>query len=157
MSMVTVNEVLQLAIETDMVHLAHRVFWAVANGKVQVDEDSLQLDAIDYDDEEISVMITQNTLAIGRVKLYVIETRTPDVFAFYYSENVLAANALHFEMFKETPKRLTNADHLMKKLFHFDETSTADILYFHRNKAVAYPYYIGHAWAGERRLERVSV
>lgn len=146
-----------LAIETDMLHLAHRVFWAVTNGKVQVGEDSKQLDAIDYDNEAISEMIAQNTLDLGKVKLYVAETKTTDVFAFYYSENVLEAHALHQEMFKETPKRLTNADHLMKKLFHFDETSTVDILYFHRNKAVAYPYYIGHARAGERRLGRGSV
>ena len=150
--MVSVQEVFQLAIEMDMVHLAHRIFWAIDNGKVGVDEDSKLLDAIDYDDEAIAKMVAQNKLNIGKIKLYVVETTKPDLFAFYYSENVLEAHALHQELFRETPKRLTNASHLMQKLFHFDETMTADILYFHRKKVVAYPYYLGHARAGERVL-----
>lgn len=150
--MVSVQEVFQLAIEIDMIHLAHRIFWAIGNGKVGGAEDSKRLEAIDYDDETILEMIAQNKLNIGKVKLYVAQTTKPDLFAFYYSENVLDAHALHQEMFQETPKRLTNAPHLMQKLFHFDEKGSGDVLYFHRNKVVAYPYYLGHAWAGERVL-----
>ena len=153
--MVSVQEVFQLAIEMDMVHLAHRIFWAIAKGKVKVDEDSERLDAIEYDDEAIAKMVARNQLSIGKVKLYVAETTIPDRFAFYYSENVLEAHALHQDMFRETPKRLTNASHLMPKLFHFDETDAANILYFHRNKVIAYPYYLGHARAGERVLARM--
>lgn len=155
MNKVSVQEILQLAIETDMTHLAHRIFWAINHGKVSVEEDSKRLETIDYDDEAISKMVAQNTLNIGKIKLYVVQTTTPDLFAFYYSENVLEAHALHQEMFQEAPKRLTNASHLMSKLFHFDEMHTFDILYFHRKKVVAYPYYLGHAWAGERVLGRM--
>ena len=150
MSRVTVKEVLALAIETDMIHLAHRVFWAVATGKVQVDADSKQLDAIDYDEAAISEMIAENQLGLGKLNFMSLKRGRQIVFAFYYSENVLDANALHQEMFRETPQRLTNADHLLKTLFYFDETSAADILYFHRNQVVAYPCYVGHARAGER-------
>ncbi len=152
--MVTVQEVLDLAIEMDMIHLAHRIFWAITNGKVQLNDDSKRLDTIDYDDEAISIMAEENRLSIGKIKLYVAETKEPDRFAFYFSENVLEAQALHQDLFRETPKRLTNATYLMKKLFHFAETNTEEILYFHRNKVVAYPYYLGHAWAGERRLAK---
>lgn len=153
--MVAVQEVFQLAIEMDMVHMAHRIFWAIAEGKVKVEEDSERLDAIDYVDEAISKMVARNQLRIGKIKLYVAETTMPDRFAFYYSENVLEAHALHQDMFRETPIRLTNASHLLPKLFHFDETDAANILYFHRNKVVAYPYYLGHARAGERVLARM--
>jgi hypothetical protein len=153
--MVSVLEVFQLAIEMDMMHLAHRTFWAIAEGKVKVEEDSERLDAIDYDDEAISKMVARNQLSIGKIKLYVVETREPELFAFYYSENVLEAQALHQDMFRETPKRMTNASHLMRKIFHFDEPDVAYILYFHRNTVIAYPYYLGHARAGERVLERM--
>ena len=146
-----------MAIEMDMVHLAHRIFWAIAEGKVKVEEDSERLDAIDYDDEAISKMVARNQLRIGKIKLFVAETTRPDRFAFYYSENVLDAHTLHQDMFRETPKRLTNASHLMPKLFHFDETDAVNILYFHRNKVVSYPYYLGHARAGERVLARIRV
>jgi len=112
----------------------------------------VRLDTIDYNDEAISKMVARNQLSIGRVKLYVAETTIPDRFAFYFSENVLEAHALHQDMFREIPKRLTNASHLMPKLFHFDETDATNILYFHRNKVVSYPYYLGHARAGERVL-----
>ncbi|AMQ05287.1 hypothetical protein [Sporosarcina psychrophila] len=120
-----------------------------------MEEDSELLDAIDYDDEAISKMVARNQLSIGKIKLYVIETREPELFAFYYSENVLEAHALHQDVFRETPKRLTNAAHLMPKLFHFDEIDAANILYFHRNKVVAYPNHLGHARAGERVLARM--
>lgn len=153
--MVAVQEVFQLAIEMDMVHLAHRIFWAIANGKIKVEEDSERLDTIGYDDEAISKMVARNQLSIGKIKLYVVETRVPELFAFYYSENVLDAHALHQDMFRETPKRLTNASHLLPRLFRFDETGAANILYFHRNKVVAYPYYLGHARAGEQVLVQV--
>ncbi|KXH86953.1 hypothetical protein [Sporosarcina sp. HYO08] len=154
MNRVFVKEVLQFAIETDMIQLAHRIFWAVVNGKVQLDDDAEQLEVIDYDVEAISAMVEENKLQIGKIKLYVAEMKEPDLFSFYYSENILEAHALHQDLFRETPKRLTNASHLMKKLFHFDETSAADILYFHRTKVVAYPYYLGYARAGERVLRR---
>lgn len=152
--MVSVQEVFQLAVEMDMIHLAHRIFWAIANGRVKIDEDSRRLDTIDYDDEAISAMTTENKLQIGKINLYVAETSKPDRFAFYYSENVFDAHTLHQNLFGETPKRLTNASHLLTKLFHFDDTNAANILYFHRKKVVAYPYYLGHARAGERVLTR---
>ena len=153
--MVSVQEVLQLAIEMDMIHLAHRTFWAIGNEKVKVEDDSKRLEVIDYDDETISTMVAQNKLQIGKIKLYVAQTTKPDLFAFYYSDNVLDVHAFHQEMFRESPKRLMNASHLMPNLFHFDEMRTTDILYFHRNKVVAYPYYLGHARAGERVLARM--
>lgn len=149
---VTVQEVLQLAIEIDMIHLAHRTFWAITNGKVSVEDDSKQLEAIHYDEEAIEEMVAQNKLTIGKIKLYVAQTTKSNLFASYYSKNVLEAHALHQELFQETPKRLMNASNLMQKLFHFNERSTADILYFHRKNVVAYPYYLGHARAGERVL-----
>ncbi len=148
--MVTVREVLQLAIETDMMQLAHRVFWAMENEKVEATEDATKLSQITYDEEEIAAIVAQNTLAIGKVKLYVVETKTAEVFAFYYGEKALDVHALHQKMFKESPKRLRNADHLLGEIFHFNDTYTAEFLYFHRAKVVAFPYYIGHASAGSQ-------
>ena len=80
MSTVTVQEVLDLAIEMDMVHLAHRIFWAITKGKVQINDDSKRLDAIDYDDEAISTMTAENRLSIGKIKLYVAEMKKSDRF-----------------------------------------------------------------------------
>ncbi len=49
-------------------------------------------------------MVVRNQLIIGKIKLYVAETTMPDRFAFYFSENVLDAHALHQDMFRESPK-----------------------------------------------------
>ena len=152
--MITVMEILCLAIETDMKRLAHRIFWAISECKVSTDEDSKILDTLDYDDEAITKMTEQNVLDIGKVKLFVAATTTPEVFAFYYSENILEAHALHQKLFRESPRRLTHAPHLLGKVFQLIETKAAEILYFHRKKVVAYPYYLGHATAGERLLDR---
>ena len=152
--MITVQEILYLAIETDMEDLSHRVFWAISEGKVKTGEDSKILDNIDYDSEAIAKMIEQNVLNIGKVKLLVAETTEPEVFAFYYCENVLEAYALHQELFRERPKRLLNAPNLLGKIFQLDGKKGEEILYFHRSKVVAFPYYLGHARAGEYLLHR---
>jgi len=157
MKMVTVLEILCLAIETDMQRMAHRVFWAISEHKVSADEDSEILDSIDYDEEAINKMIEQNVLEIGKVKLFVAATTKPEEFAFYYSENILEAHALHQELFKEAPMRLTDAPHLLGKVFELIETKATEILYFHRKSVVAYPYYLGHAIARERALDRRGV
>lgn len=154
--MATVQEVLDLAIEIELVGLAHRVFWAISTNKVTVNDPSEKLDEIDYDEVAIAEMVAQNLLAIGKIKLYIIETFQPDIYAFYYCENAVEADALHREMFREAPKRLTTAPHLMTKIFHFNETGASQILYFQRKQVVSYPYYLGHARAGERWLYRVG-
>ena len=119
---------------------------------MKANEDAKVLKNIDYDNEAITKMIEQNVLNIGKIKLFVVETTEREVSAFYYSENVLEANALHEELFSERPKRLVNGSHLLGKLFDFDERRGAEILYFHRTKVVTFPYYLGHARAGENYL-----
>ncbi|MDS9473207.1 hypothetical protein [Sporosarcina pasteurii] len=153
--MVTVQEVLSLAIEIDMIGLAHRVFWAVSEGKVYADDASEKLDEIEYDEQAISDMVERNLLNIGKIKLYAVQTNQPGLFAFYYSEDVLDAYSLHQEMYREKPRRLTNASHLMGKSFDFNETGKSEILYVQRKEVVAFPFYLGHAWAGERRVYRM--
>lgn len=155
MKMVTVQDIFHLSIEMDLPDLAHRVFWAISENKVKAHEDSKILNDIDYDDESITSMVRLNMLDIGKIKLFVVETTAPDIFAFYYSENILEAHALHQELFREIPNRLTKASHLLGKAFHFDETNDTEILYFHRNKVVAYPYYLGHARARGNFLYRM--
>ncbi|MFD1929245.1 hypothetical protein ACFSFY_14475 [Sporosarcina siberiensis] len=153
--MITVGEILQLAIETDMHGLAHRVFWAISECIVSAEENSEILDNLDYDGEAIARMIAQNVLNIGKVKLFVVETTKPEEFAFYYSENVLETHALHQELFRESAKRLTNAPNLLGRVFEWDEQYNAEVLYFHRKQVVAFPYYLGHARAGERFLYKM--
>lgn len=154
MTMVTVQEVLGLAIETDMRGLAHRIFWAITEGKVKTEEDARVLDTLEYDEDAVAKMIERNMLNIGKVKLFVATTKKRGGYAFYYSENGLEATALHQQIFKESPERLTYAPQLLGKLFEVNEHVGEEILYFHRGKVVAYPYYLGYARAGERLLNR---
>lgn len=154
--MATVKEVLDLAIEIELIGLAHRVFWAISNGKVNLNDASEALDTIHYDELAIAQMVERNLLVIGKIQLYILATFQPDTYAFYYCENAVEADSLHREMFREAPKRLTTAPHLMTEIFHFDETGASQILYFQRKDVVSYPYYLGHARAGERWLYRVG-
>lgn len=156
MNMATVKEVLDLAIEIELTGLAHRVFWAISNDLVTLNDPSERLDTLDYDEEVIAQMVEQNLLQIGKIKLYIIETQQSGIFAFYYCDNPLEANSLHREMFREAPKRVTTAPHLMTKIFHFYDTGASQILFFQRKEVVSYPYYLGHARAGKRCFYRVG-
>lgn len=147
--MTSVQEVFDLALEIDMISLAHRIFWAISKGHVTTGCASEKLDAIEYDEQAIAEIVQSNLLSIGKIKLFVVETSAENLFAFYYAENVLTAFSLHQELFRERPKKVTLANHLMTKLFYFNNTEASSILYEHRKKVVAYPYYLGHARAGE--------
>ena len=155
--MITVQDVLNLAIETDMNYLAHRIFWAVTVGEVNTGECSSVLDHVEYDEEAINKMIDTNLLDIGKVKLFVASPKHPEIFMFYFSENVLEAHALHQKLFNETPKRLIQASHLLGKVFEMEGMKESEVLYFHRRKIVEFPYYLGFARAGERLLNCVSL
>jgi len=50
---------------------------------------------------------------------------------------------------------IEQAPNLLGKVFQLDEKKGAEILYFHRKKVVAFPYYLGHARAGKNFLYRV--
>lgn len=146
--MPTVQEVFDLTLETDMINLAHRIFWAISKGHVTTNCTSTKLDSIEYDEQEIAQMIQSNLLSIGKIKLFVVQTRSSN-FAFYYAESSLEAYAHHQQLFKEKPKKITLANHLLTKMFGFTQNGKHSILYDHRKTIIAYPYYLGHAQAGE--------
>lgn len=152
--MASVQEVFDLALEMDMISLSHRVFWAISKGFITVSCPSEKLDSVIYDEQAISEMIQSNLLSIGKIKLLVIETHHQNTFAFYYAENSLDAFGLHQELFHEKPKKVTLANHLMTKIFQFEDR--AEILYENRKNMVAYPYYLGHARGGEHKLFKLE-
>lgn len=154
--MITVKDVLSLAIETDMQLFAHHIFWAISTHQIAPNDDSNKLLTLNHDAENVRKMSTANPLEIGKVKLYAVETRQPNYFAFYYSENILEVDQLHRKLFRETPKRLTNASRLLREVFHFADGRDASLLYFHRSQVVEFPYYLGHIWGGEAVLERLD-
>lgn len=152
--MVTVKEVFDYAVETDMVPLAHRVYWAISKQHVQLHDDSHKLDALPYPEHEIQESAERNVLGIGRIRLYVIQTKQDGWYAFYLAENPLDAKHLHAELFREQNGKVTRADRLMHRLMTFGEDGREEILYDYRKRVVQYPNYLGHARAGERILHR---
>ncbi|BAQ11477.1 hypothetical protein OXB_3007 [Bacillus sp. OxB-1] len=155
--MVTVKEVFDFAVETDLPRLAHSVYWAIANRAVQLDDDSEKLNVISYNGQEIERLVESNMLGIGRIKLFVIQTQEKDWFAFYLAENSLDAFRLHVELFRDRGGKITHADRLMIPTMFFPDTGIEASLYEHRKNVVEYPAYVGHAKAGERVLYRAGV
>lgn len=153
---VTVQEVFDYAIESDMLNMAHHIFWALSKGHVTAQCAAEKLQSVEYNEQEISSMIQSNLLSIGKIKLFVIQTQQANSYAFYYAENSLAVYSMHQQLFREKPKKVTNANHLLQEIFEFVDTGTSAMLYEHRRKIVEYPYYLGHAYAGERVLQRLS-
>lgn len=154
--MATVQEVFRLTTDLDLKWLGHRVFWALKEGKVQAEDNVERLNEIDYDDVAIEALIAQNKLEIGKIKLYVAETATPELFAFYFAENVLEVSMLHQALFREKPIRIVDGEDLTGKAFEFQDEREAEILFMYRSKISAFPCYLGHAWAGERVFYRMD-
>lgn len=155
--MVTVKEVFDFAVETDMVLLAHKVYWAISKQLVSLEDDTDKLKLIDYDEQEIDGLIKRNMLDIGRIKLFVIQTNQEGWFSFYFAENSLDAYRLHSELFRERGGKITQADRLMIPVMAFADSGKEERLLDYKKNVVEYPAYVGHARAGEHVLYRLGV
>jgi len=147
--MITVKELFEGAIEYDMKLVAHTVFWALSEKLVSYEDDANKLKQITINEEVIQELTYKNVLGIERIKLFVISTHTPDLFAFYYAENPLDANGLHQTLFGEQAFKISKATRLMAKPMDFATQNLSMNFYEYRKQFIQYPAYIGHAWAGE--------
>lgn len=154
--MVTVQEMFDYAIENDCSLIAHTLFWAIAQGEVSQEDDADKVKDLQRDDQAIQELIKSNVLGIGKIKLFVVETNHQDLYAFYLAENVLEANRLHEDKFREHDKRITRADRLMIPYMSFVSSEKEESLYEHRKSIVQFPAYVGHALAGEHVLHRLE-
>lgn len=153
--MESVKDVFDLAIELDLYKLAHRVYWAIAQGNVSLTDSSRNLEQIEYDEGEIQEMVERNTLGIGIVQLFVIQTRTPNWFAFYLSKSGLEAHSMHVKIFREKPVNIVKAERLMIPLMTFAESNTEMSIYEYRKKLIEIPAYLGHAESGRHVLYKL--
>lgn len=152
---VSVKEVFDLAVELDLDKLAHRVYWALAQQKASLTDSSDKLTEIQYDERAVESLIEKNTLGIGRIRLFVIQTNNPGWYAFYFAQNSLEASSLHSSLFHEKPVSIVSAPRLMIPLMTFSETGVEMSLYEHRKKMIEFPAYVGHAEAGKHVLYKV--
>lgn len=149
--MITVKDMLDYALEIDLSHLGHSIYWALMNQHIQLQDDSEHLKAIEFNETEVQQMMAQNLLDIGKVKLFVMDTEN-DWYAFYLAEHSLDAYRLHEQLFRERQYRITRADRLMIHLMTFAETGEEECIYDHKKEVLTYPAYLGHAKAGGRTL-----
>lgn len=154
---VTVQEIFDFAIETDGLMLAHRVYWALSENMVQLEDDSEKLQEINYDETAVNGMVERNLLGIGRIKLFVIQTSNEKWFSFILAENSLDAYRLYADLFREKPVKVTRSDRLMIPTMFIADTGKETSLYEYRKHVVEFPAYVGHAEAKTRVLYRMGV
>ncbi|PIC80735.1 hypothetical protein CSV75_02805 [Sporosarcina sp. P18a] len=153
--MITVEELFDYAVDTDMSLTAHSIFWAITNHKVRMDEDCEKLKEIEFDQEAIQQPMKKNTLRIGEIKLFVVKSTQPNWYAFYLGKKEADAYRLHSETFRETGVKVTHADRLMPNLLTFAESGREESLYEYRKRVMQFPVYVGHVEAGKRLVHRV--
>ncbi|MFS0575078.1 hypothetical protein AB1K83_05565 [Sporosarcina sp. 179-K 3D1 HS] len=151
---VTVKEVFDFAVETDMTQLAHRIYWALGERLVELQDDSELLHGLPYDDPAIDSMTERNVLGIGRVQLFVLETANVEWYSFILAESSFEAFHLHADLFRERPRNVTRSERLMIPEMLLADTGEEVNLYDYRKSVVEFPAYVGHAKAGERVLYR---
>ncbi|PIC63389.1 hypothetical protein CSV79_12185 [Sporosarcina sp. P13] len=154
--MVTVQDLFNYAVEFDLSHLAHSIFWALSHKKVRVEEDHEQLKKVNFDEVAIKQLMEDNLLGIGKVKLFVMETQEKDWFAFYLAEHSLDAYRLHEDLFRGPQRKITRADRLMVRFMAFAKTGEEMTVYAYKKEVVAFPAYVGHVRAGERVVYRME-
>lgn len=152
--MITVEELFDYAVDTDMSLTAHSIYWAITNHKIRMDDDSIKLRVVEFDQEAIQQSMKDNTLRIGDIKLFVVESTQRGWYAFYLSRSQTDAYRLHSERFRETGVKITQADRLMPNLLAFADTGREESLYEYRKKVVAFPVYVGHVEAGKRLIHQ---
>lgn len=151
---VTVREMFDYAVSIDLSRLAHSIYWALSKQLVQANDNSEKLQAVNFPKEQINKLVESNLLGIGRIGLFVIETKESDWYAFHLAENALDATRLHRELFRESGGKVVRSDRLMIELM-LTADGKEESLYERKKNIVQYPAYVGHARAGEHSLYKV--
>lgn len=152
----TVKELLDLAVECDMSGVAHHAWWAITQQGIKLQDDVDKLKNIPVDCEAIKELVSNNTLGIGRVKLFVVKAPNSDLYAFYLAEQSLDATILHNDKFGKCEK-VINATRLLPNKMLFADTGLEMTLFEYRKKIIQFPAYLGHAKAKENVLYRLGV
>ncbi|WP_153722988.1 hypothetical protein [Sporosarcina cascadiensis] len=132
--------------------VAHDIYWAMTRDLI---DPANAICSIPYDNEEVSRLEKENVLGLGSIKLYVIKTKTKDVFAFYFAEHSLNVFRLHEKKFREYDVTIQNVDRLMIKVIACAVTGEEEFLFERRRRIAEYPAYVGHAWAGEMVIHQI--
>lgn len=153
--MITVQELLQYATETDMSLTAHSLYWAITEKKIALHDDSEKLKSLSFDEVAIRKILQQNLLRIGEVKLFAMQTRQKNWYAFYFAKHSLDVHHLHETRFGETDGKVTQADRLLPNLMVFAESGKETSWFACRKSVQVCPAYMGHVLAGERVVYRM--
>ncbi|AXH99106.1 hypothetical protein DV702_04765 [Sporosarcina sp. PTS2304] len=152
MRIVTVNDLFNYAVETDMSLTAHSIFWAITERKVHMEDDSQTLQHVSFDRQAVDQLMKENKLCIGRIQLFVMQCETPGLYAFYVAEAASHVFQLHHTYFRERGVNVTQADRLLCRLMRCARTGKEESLYTFKKEVASFPAYLGHARAGERVL-----
>lgn len=152
--MITVEELYEYAIQTDLSHLAHGIHWALKNGIATLHDDSETLKTLPFDLKEIGEMKARNDLGIGKIRLFAVETNERDCFAFYFAESTQQAEKVHRSIFRGSFAAAKDADRLMPNLMTLAETGEELSFYELRERTMLFPAFVGRVMARERVVYR---
>lgn len=153
-SLITVQEMLNHAVQYDHVILAHQVYWAITTQNIALTADSNCLKELEYDTDKIQQMAAENLLCIGRIKLYVVSSGK--MYAFYFAKDALEASMFHSKKFGEKVTQITEASRLLFKPMYLTDLDLETSLIEYRMSLVQFPAYLGHATAGKYILQRLD-
>lgn len=154
--MITVKELFDGAVECDLKLVAHTIFWALSENVISLEDNADKLQEITLNKQAIQRIADQNILGIERIKLFVVQTNNPNLFAFYFAEDVLSASGLHLNLFGEQGTKISQGSRLMPNSMYFATPNVSMNFYEYRKKFVQYPAYLGHAVAGENVCYQLS-
>lgn len=155
MTVITVKEILEYAVEGEHSVLAHMIFWGMTTQGISPEDDSNKLKDLEFDREAITALVKNNVLGMGQIKLFVVKVSS-ELFAFYFARNVLEANAHHTRLFSQKAASIVEAERLLHKSMYLADLDKHMMLVDYRKELLQFPAYIGHAEAGDDRLYRLD-
>lgn len=155
MTIITVKELLEYAVEDEHSVLAHTIFWGMTTQGISPEDDSEKLKELEFDREAISALVKNNVLGMGQIKLYVVRVST-EQFAFYFARNALEASSHHTRLFFQKPSTIVEAERLLHKYMYLADLDKNMMLVDYRKELLQFPVYIGHARANDHKLYRLD-
>lgn len=155
MTVFTVKEMLEYAIEGEHSVLAHMIFWGMTTQGIAPEDDSSKLKDLEFDREAVNALVKNNVFGMGQIKLFVVKV-SAELFAFYFARNVLEAHSHHTQLFYQKPLSLVEAERLLHKSMYLADLDKHMMLVDYRKELPQFPAYIGHAKAGDHKLYRLD-
>lgn len=137
----TVKEMLYESVNLNQSLLAHAIFLAVQEGKVDMEQPAASLNFSELDLARVKKMSEDNLLAMNKVTLYACPLK-PGYFAFILAHNEQEVRKEFVKVYGRQPSKVLEMESQMNRTMYFSDSGKYMDFWEIKNQVKSFPYFV---------------